>query len=257
MRQSGGTSLSTNTILSLLDAFAIQGGKRIYFYGGEPTADENFPDILLYASQRLQEIIVVTNGFYLNNDDVCKALIDASRSVSVWVRVSLNAGTCKTHDRLHKVEGAFHHIVQGMNALTSQSSTVRLAVSVLLQDSNANELLEAYNVSKSVNAHVYTLRPMTGLHGKGLIPITLMNRRRILDAIELISSQATNEGIPLVQVPAWYLQWLHSGQLPDTAKSYMACYFCASSRLVISPPDPGVVWACPYWRSDPRSLSQI
>jgi hypothetical protein len=49
-------------------------------------------------------------------------------------------------------------------------------------------------------------------------------------------------------VPSWYEYYLASGEVPDTTKRYESCYFCAASRLVITPPEPGIVWSCTYWR---------
>jgi len=40
---------------------------------------------------------------------------------------------------------------------------------------------------------------------------------------------------------------LEHGTLPQIEKPYHCCFCCAAARLVVTPPDPGIVWACTYW----------
>lgn len=261
MSHSHHTSLLGETACHLISQFSDQGGKEVLLYGGEPTAHPQFDKVVLHAADCIGLIRVVTNGAFLEKRCIAEALWAAADNAKVTVRVSLNAGTPQTHEALHRVRGFFLHVVRGMKMLTAAGSHVQLGVSYLVEEANASEVVQAYDIAVEVGATDFWLRPKTGLHGIGLLPLSQTARQAVLEAVDCLQKRRRTQPAPRVHVKPWYLQFLKANRLPETTKPYPACYFCAASRLVLTPPEPGVFWACPYWRAHPRfhvaNLSEV
>lgn len=261
MRHSRRTSLSCKTACRLISQFADYGGRELLLYGGEPTAHPHFPTILRHAARNFPLVRVVTNGSFLVKPKIADAICEVAEETELSVRVSLNAGTPETHERLHRVKGFFHRVVRGMETIKRRCGTLNLGVSFLLEEANASEVYRAYEISRDVGAELFWLRPKTGLHGIGLLPLSRSACGTVLEAVWMIEEQQDNDSGPRLYVESWFLRFLESGDLPDISKPYPACYYCGAARLVITPPDPGVVWSCTYWRADMRfhiaNLSEV
>jgi hypothetical protein len=204
------------------------------------------------AGLGLRKIRVVTNGALLGKRRVQRALWEAAAQTKVRVRVSLNAGCEQTHDRLHGVSGFFPHILAGMKRLRADAERLKLGISFLADETNAAEALRAFELGQQVGATAFFVRPQTSSHGIGLAPLSGRACASLLSAVAAIRSRQQDPSAPRLFVARWYLDYLETGKAPDTAKPYPACYFCGALRLVVTPPEPGVVWSCAYFRSDPR-----
>jgi len=251
MNRSGRSVLTADSIKKHIYWFARQGGREILVYGGEPTNHRELPRILRDAAEKVEIVRVITNGANLNRRTVNEALRSASKNAKVTVRVSLNAGTSGTHAKIHRVKGYFYNIIDGMGLLTSGDSNVRLEVSYLVEEANYREIKLAFGKAGDAGAVAFSLRPKLGTHGIGLKSLSSAARASILADIKALDARKTGDRLKLGVEP-WYVRYLETGELPNTAKPYPACYFCAASRLVVTPPDPGVVWSCTYWRGSPR-----
>lgn len=245
MRYTGRSSLNLRTVLRLLERMEDYGVRELLLYGGEPTAHPEFHRIVREAAVRVRSLRLVTNGAYLHLPRVRDAIFEASLLAEVHVRLSLNAGTEAMHDRLHGVRGFFRRIVEGAGALVEGG--ISLGISFLLEEANAPEALTAYEIAENLGAGYFSLRPKTGPHGIGLLPLGEVARRKASEAVRTML-----EGGTRLEVPGWFVRWLDDGTPPDLAKPYPYCYYCAATRVVVTPPDPGLVWACTYWRADPR-----
>ena len=253
MRHSRRTSLSCETACRLISQFAeYYGGKEVLLYGGEPTSHPHFPIILRHAARVIPLIRLVTNGALLKKPQIADAICEAAEETQLSVRVSLNAGTPETHEELHRVKGFFNRVVKGMETIRNRSEAVDLSVSFLLEEANASEVLQAYEISTRVGASLFWLRPKTGLHGIGLLPLSSSACEAVLEALWEIEARFESGLGPRLHVEPWFLSFLEHGVPPDTSKPYPACYYCAAARLVITPPEPGIVWSCTYWRADLR-----
>ena len=248
MKHSSKTSLHKKTVCRLISQFAATGGKEILFYGGEPTMHPEFSSIILHAAKDIPLIRVVTNGAFLAKPKVSESLFRAAEMTEVIIRVSLNAGTSKTHERLHHANGFFNQIIDGMQVL--KGSGVKVSVSFMVEDKNANEITKAFRIAEEVGAKDFWIRPKTGLHGIGLVPMRATNRNLVLNSSYQIE-QSRSDFTPSYHIERWFLEFLKYNIPPNTTKSYTSCYYCSASRLIITPPDPGIVWSCTYWRGDP------
>ena len=252
MREGRRGAFTTATALKLIRQFADLGGEEVLFYGGEPTAHPDFPTFVRYAAGCMEKVRIVTNGAYLADRAIAEAICTAGERTDVSIRVSLNAGTPETHDALHRVEGFFPRVLEGMACITSASDRVHVGVSFLLEEANAAEVGEAYDRAAEVGAGGFWVRPKTGLHGIGPLPIdSLSAREAALAGLRDLSDRRSG---PELYVEPWHIPFLERGELPDTRKPFPSCYYCAASRLVVSPPGPGQVWACTYFRAHAEFL---
>jgi len=238
--------LSTTTACRIIDRFADAGGRELLLYGGEPTYHHQFDWIVRRAGRRGLDLRLVTNGSQLACPRVYGALLAASNSTRVAVRVSLNAGTPATHAALHRAPSRFARIVEGLKTITQ--GPIDVQIGLLLQEANARELRKAYNVAAEVGARALVVRAMTGRHGIGLVPLSRAARNAVLRAVADLSTRRQG---PAFHIEPWHLEFLATGRQPQTRKEYLGCYYCGAARLVITPPEPGVVWSCPYWRNTP------
>lgn len=244
-------SLQTATACRLISLFVAHGGNEVLFYGGEPTVHPGFPRAVHHAARLAATVRLVTNGTRLAHPRVAEALAEAARTTNLAVRVSLNAGTPETHAQHFGVNGLFYVALQGMK--TVAEAGVPLGVSFLLGDDNAAEIKQAYEVARQVRATDFWLRPKTGLHSIGLTPLSSASRNLALRAIDELS-RPTHTHAPRFHLQQWHRRFLDDGTLPDTTKPYPRCFYCGASRIVITPPEPGVAWSCAYWRADERFL---
>jgi len=248
--QSSQSFLSLDTIRRILTAFAERGGTEVGFYGGEPLLHPHFSTVVSFTSLLpVSRIKVVTNGLLLVNHEIRHALEDAGQRTKVRVRVSLNAGSEATHYQLHGVRRAFPQIVAGMEQLQAGSGGLKLGISFLVDNSNAAEVLSAYRITERTGGTAFFIRPQTDPHGIGVTPLEPDARHKVIEAIREIKDIRSDIRL---DVPDWFVDYLTLGKLPNTQKPYRHCYFCAALRLVVTPPEPGMVWACGYFRSDPR-----
>jgi MoaA/NifB/PqqE/SkfB family radical SAM enzyme len=248
MLESGYTSLRTETIYSLLAQFTRMGIKEILFYGGEPTLHPEFPKFVLYAAKRSFKIRIITNGSQLFRPALAESIRTAAGLSEVTVRVSLNAGTLETHNQLHGCRGVFPEIVRGMQALTAGDSRVHLWLSFLVQEANAGEIGQAFELAARAKAECLALRPLTGQHGIGLVELSPQARQVVLAALNGLYQRDQ----PRLFFEPWYLEYLRANRLPALSKPYPSCWYCGNSRLIVTPPEPGVAWACTYWRGERR-----
>lgn len=134
MRQSQRGALSTCTACDLIGRFADSRGEELLLYGGEPTSHNGFGEVVRFAAAKVRRIRVVTNGAYLEQPDVTRALWAAGEQAEVSVRVSLNAGTGRTHELLHRAKRFFTRVVRSMKQLTEGNGRLELGVSFVVEE---------------------------------------------------------------------------------------------------------------------------
>lgn len=65
--------LKWKEIMEIMDQVKKMGCKTIYIAGeGEPTLDDSFLKVLVYAEKLDMEVLVFTNGLLLSRDDICE-----------------------------------------------------------------------------------------------------------------------------------------------------------------------------------------
>jgi MoaA/NifB/PqqE/SkfB family radical SAM enzyme len=202
-------------------------------------------------SKRIKKIRLITNGSRLIKPEIAEAIIQAAEQTNLQIRVSLNSGSEETHNRLHGVKGHFKDIIRGLE-LIGREGKVQSRISYILCEDNYSELADAYSIAQNCNASVFSIRAMTGPHGIRILPLSDKARLAALVAIKNMQGKSKYPGNPKLDVCKEYIHYLTEGCQPNTFKDYPVCYYCGSSRIIITPPDPGTAWTCTYWRGDPR-----
>ena len=244
--------LSLGDAKNVIEWFAAAGGKELSLYGGEPTMHPDFPEILLFAAEKLDRIKIVTNGSRLARGEIKNAIVQATERAKVFVRVSLNAAKPDTHALLHGVKGVFPQIITGIREINPGfKRLVTVGISFLICRENINEIILAYQLSGFNGALEFHPRLMTGAHGIGLAPLNRSEKAEALRSITELKRLKKLPNAPELIVPEWYTHWLSGGSV-NTEKPFRRCYFCEGRRLLITPPSPGMIYFCTYFRGQDR-----
>ena len=236
--------LPAEVALRLVRESAEAGVKAWGLYGGEPLLHPAFAEVLLAAAEESLALSVVTNGMLLGRRSVAEALRRAAATGRLQsVRVSLNAGTPAVHARHFGVSPRrFEPTVAACRELVQGG--VPLSVSYLVDADNHSDLLAGARVAlEGIGARRLQVRPATGLHGVGPVELTPQARAGVLRQLRA----AREEWGTRLAVPASFVDWLTTQRSPDTDKQYRWCAFCGL-RAVVTPPGPGRIWACTYFR---------
>lgn len=219
--------LSLNTINRIFCDLKESGCHYLNFYGGEPMLHPDFSTILRLATNMGFNILTVTNGSFLDREDIKRAIVQSAGQLSL--RVSLDGNSWKTHAENHGLSlsnsvNDFAKIRDNIVELIN--SGVSVTVSLLLLDNCIAEIKQACQFWKERRATALCFRPVTKLHGKGLkldYDVTVGNT--IKELIEDYNGW--------VFTPIWFREFL-SGKKPDYRKGYNKCY-SGYYRFVISP----------------------
>ena len=138
------------------------GVKAVMFAGeGEPLIHPRFVDIVKMFDRNGIDTALTTNGALLNED-----VIDGILPCMNWIKISLDAGTDKTHSYLHGCkEGEFDIILNNLKyALRLREEkgyTCTLGVQVVLFDENKDELKDLAIKLRDTGADYLVIKPFT------------------------------------------------------------------------------------------------
>lgn len=254
MDKSGHSTLKISTVCNLIRQLATSGVRVLEFYGGETLLHPDIPIIIRLAAKLAFSIRIITNGSQLHRAEIVNSIRESAEYAAIDIRISINSGREETHEKLHGVAGAFQIILKGIQLLTKPPFLPNLTVglSYLAMEDNASEVALAYEIAARYQADYFTIRPLTGRHGIGIVKMSQTARNSIIKAVQYISGNSTRTGQPELHVDRQFLEFLRTNRQPDTTKNYPVCFYCGNSRLVVTPPDPGAAWCCPYWRGVPH-----
>lgn len=256
MDKSGHSTLKTATVCNLIRQLATSGVRVLEFYGGETLLHPDISIIIRLAAKLAFSIYIriITNGSQLHRAETVNSIRESAEHAAIDIQISINSGREETHEKLHGVAGAFQNILEGIQLLTNPPILPNLTVglSYLAMEGNAYEVALAYEIAARHQADYFTIRPMTGQHGIGIVKMSQTARNSIVKAVQQLSGNSTRPCQPELRVDYQFLEFLRTNQQPDTTKYYPVCFYCGNSRLVVTPPDPGVAWSCTYWRGVPH-----
>lgn len=115
----------------ILKELAEGGTSSIVWIGsGEPTFHPRFPDLVDYAAEYGLAQGIITNG--------ARFPVEKASKFS-WMRVSLDAGTAETHEKLHRAND-FEKIMDNLRRVCSEHPNCTVGVSYLVNFENSREL---------------------------------------------------------------------------------------------------------------------
>jgi radical SAM protein with 4Fe4S-binding SPASM domain len=157
-RQENWINFPTARALTLLEELREVGVKSITWSGGgEPLVHPDAARIISRATELGFEWGVVTNGWGLRGE-----LRDLIARHATFVRVSLDAGTSETHQRLHVTQKPQYEQILDNIAATRGAAGARLTIgaSMCIFDSNVDEIAIAAANLKAHGGDYLEVRPV-------------------------------------------------------------------------------------------------
>jgi len=150
-----GISLSRNVLANLLREIKEFGEILSISWkgGGEPTLYPYFLEMTELAENLELKQGLTTNGSKLRENEIKAASFKMS-----WVRVSLDAATAKTHERIHRSYD-FDKIVDGIIKLGSRPKSCRLGINMTISPENIDEVKDFVSLGQDLGVDYVALRP--------------------------------------------------------------------------------------------------
>jgi radical SAM protein with 4Fe4S-binding SPASM domain len=150
--------------LTLLDELNELGVKSMIFSGsGEPFVNPRFMEFIEGTAARGIESAVITHGGLLTPEK--------SRVVvrhCTWIRISLNAGTAETREKIHKVND-FERVLNNLADLAAEkrrvNSRTHVGAQIAVSPENQAEIDEAARRVKETGVDYFQIKPVI-LHPK-------------------------------------------------------------------------------------------
>lgn len=144
--------LETEVTKKLICELAEHGVRGIEFSGGgEPTTHPQICEIIEYATELGISVGLITNGSLLNRVFSVADKLD-------FIRISLDAGTKKTHEIIHGVS-EFDKIVQNLKNLSNYMNPNKIGTGFLIVENNVDDIVKAAELVKSLKCRFIQYRP--------------------------------------------------------------------------------------------------
>ncbi len=170
-------SLKTDLVMKLKEDLKAYGVKAVTFVGGgEPLVHKDFSMI---CEEYLKDfdVGVVTNGELINKH------IEVLKKCK-FVRISLDAGTSRTHKRLHRSVGeSYRKIMNNIRSLRTSTELI-IGVAFLVHPENYYEIPDLATFLSAMGVNYLQVRPV---YMKGL----KFNEKMLAD-LEVILNEAEN-----------------------------------------------------------------
>lgn len=159
-RQRCHDTLPWETVHRIIDELAQMGVKAVVVKGsGEPTLVPYFSRMFYALREAGLKSALTTNGGLLSGD---KAL--AVADCCDWVRVSVDAATAETHERIHRPSqaGEFGRVIENIRTLAETRGRVgrRLVIGYKFSadENNFHEILDAARLAREIGADNISIR---------------------------------------------------------------------------------------------------
>jgi GTP 3',8-cyclase len=125
---------------------------------GEPTLHRDFCEILDYSKEIGLETGLYTNGYELKDADKMAA---ALRNCT-YVKISLDAATSETHEKLHCVKGHFPTIMKNLEQMVQQrtGSFPTIGVQIATNKDNCHELPLLASLCLKLGVDYLSIKPV-------------------------------------------------------------------------------------------------
>jgi len=120
-----GKELSLKDLIKIIDLLSKAGVKRAFITGGEPLMRHDSIGFLQHASQRLDAIILATNG-YLVTKRIARSI---AAMKNIVIQISLD-GTEEVHNQFRGRDDAYRKAVDAISLFSSEGLYVIVAMTV-------------------------------------------------------------------------------------------------------------------------------
>ncbi|WP_058866547.1 radical SAM/SPASM domain-containing protein [Chloracidobacterium thermophilum] len=149
---------------TLLDELVTLGTKSMIFSGsGEPFVNPNLMEFVEYTAHKGVDSAIITHGGLLTPE---KAKVVARHCT--WIRISLNAGTPETREKIHKVndfEKVLGNLANLVEEKRRQGSKVQIGAQISVEPTNIAEIEEATRRVRETGIDYFQIKPVI-LHPK-------------------------------------------------------------------------------------------
>jgi cyclic pyranopterin phosphate synthase len=145
----------------ILDECIPLGVKSVILSGsGEPFVNPEISLFIEYTKKRGTDLAIITNGSIIRERDVRPAV-----SCATWIRVSLDAATSETRQRVHRTTGTdFDDTLENMRRMADAkkklNATVQLGSQIALCPENVHEIFEVGRISKDCGMDYVQIKPV-------------------------------------------------------------------------------------------------
>jgi cyclic pyranopterin phosphate synthase len=154
--------LDSEIITENLKQMSLKGLKSIVIAGeGEPLLNKKTPDIINNLKHYGIDIALSTNGVLFNKETAKEVMNSLS-----WIRFSVNAGTEKTHQIIHKgkkkdFDDIIKNLEHAVNIKRKHNYKTTLGVQMLLIPENKDEVILLSRILKKTGVDYFTVKPFS------------------------------------------------------------------------------------------------
>lgn len=143
-----GRSYVEKNYRSIIDSLYNMGVLFLFYTFGEPTLSEKFYDSVEYAKKKGFYQILMSNGYFIQNDEVAKKIVDAGINKSC---ISIDYANEQEHDINRGVKGAWQKALNSLEVL--KNNKMKTTISCTIRESNISDMDEIYQIGidKKVN----------------------------------------------------------------------------------------------------------
>ncbi|MCD6367902.1 MAG: radical SAM protein, partial [Candidatus Aenigmarchaeota archaeon] len=126
---------STEQIKMDIDRAVKENPNEINFTGGEPTIRKDIFELVKYASEKVSDVRITTNGRMLSKKSFTKKIVKSGLTGAIF---SIHSPYPKVHDYLVQVNGAFIQAINGLKNL--KKFTDKIDVNIVINNLNYRSL---------------------------------------------------------------------------------------------------------------------
>lgn len=243
------TSFSKGRLLEIGQELYDIGVKAVVLIGGgEPLAHPEIGKFIEYLGTHDIHIGITTNGYFIPKH------MDSIAKYSNWTRVSLDAATAETFDKLRPSKDGkskFNEIIDGMKALAKikkgtlgYSYLIRTEADGFGIESNIHEIYNAAALARKIGCDYFEVKPSYSYSGGRDHALVRHSKERMQEARYEVERLHDLETDTFKVITAINLE--DSLNCVET-EQYKDYHFCPAAHLrtLIC---PSGVYVCPYWR---------
>ena len=149
--------LDFDKILAFLAKAKARGLKAITYVGnGEPTAYPKFKELVTKIAEIGIEQGMFTNGYLVDKfeDEILKYF--------TWIRISLDAGSTKVHNKMHDVNNHFDKIIKNTQSLIEKrkEKSPTIGIQYATHHENIDDLYNSVKTSNKIKADYFSIKPV-------------------------------------------------------------------------------------------------
>lgn len=154
--------LDTKVLKRTLKEAAGCGVKSVMYAGeGEPLMHKDIAEIVNFTKGVGIDVAITTNGVFLTDEVIKKCLKNIS-----WIRVSFNAGSAKTYEKIHRCrKGDFEKTLSNLENAVRFKRKSKLSCTIgaqlLLIPENKKEVIKLANLLKKIGLDYLTIKPFS------------------------------------------------------------------------------------------------